>query len=48
MVGSGNSEEVSEIQANCEDLGVFSSPSSSKSFKKQHTNVLNLKSNMGI
>ncbi|GMM39597.1 aspartyl protease [Hanseniaspora uvarum] len=35
---SGNSEEVSEIQANCEDLGVFS-PSSSKSFKKQHTNV---------
>lgn len=33
---SGNSGEVSEVQANCEELGVFT-PSSSTSFKKEYS-----------
>ncbi|SGZ38653.1 uncharacterized protein HGUI_00853 [Hanseniaspora guilliermondii] len=35
---SGSSTEVSEIQANCNDLGVFT-PSSSTSFEKKHSGV---------
>lgn len=35
---SGSSNEVSEVQANCKGLGVFT-PSSSTSFKKQHSGV---------
>lgn len=35
---SGSSDEVSEVQANCNGLGVFT-PSSSTSFKKQHSGV---------